>query len=76
LTPEVAFPLYDTIRSFGAQLYVDGHSEAPISPAELEAEQEKLRLAEALVREGVGDRAPDDLREYVDAFVIGSSARS
>jgi glyoxylase-like metal-dependent hydrolase (beta-lactamase superfamily II) len=30
--------LYDTVRSFGAQLYVDGHSDAPLRPRELEDE--------------------------------------
>jgi glyoxylase-like metal-dependent hydrolase (beta-lactamase superfamily II) len=71
LTAAVVFALYDTVRAFGAQLYVDGHSEAPITPAELEAEQEKTRLAEALVRDGASDTASDDLREYVDAFLVG-----
>jgi glyoxylase-like metal-dependent hydrolase (beta-lactamase superfamily II) len=51
LTADVAFPLYDAVRAFGAKLYVDGHSEAPIPPAELEAHLEKMRLAETFVRE-------------------------
>jgi glyoxylase-like metal-dependent hydrolase (beta-lactamase superfamily II) len=49
-TSELAFPLHDTLRAFGARLYVEGHSEAPIPPAELEALMDKMRLAETSVR--------------------------
>jgi len=48
---DVAFPFYDAVRAFGAKLYVDGHSGAPIPPAELEAHLDKMRLAERFVRE-------------------------
>jgi glyoxylase-like metal-dependent hydrolase (beta-lactamase superfamily II) len=60
LTADVAIPLFDTIRAFGAQLYVDGHSEAPIAPAELEAEREKMLLAERFVREASSDAPADE----------------
>ncbi|HEV3478251.1 MAG TPA: MBL fold metallo-hydrolase [Gaiellaceae bacterium] len=60
LTADAAVPLYDTIRAFGAHLYVDGHSEAPIPPADLEAEREKMLLAERFVREAASDGRPDE----------------
>lgn len=60
LTANVALPLHETISAFGAQLYVDGHSEAPIPPAELEAEREKMLLAERFVREAASAGRPDD----------------
>jgi glyoxylase-like metal-dependent hydrolase (beta-lactamase superfamily II) len=50
LTPELVFPLHDAVRSFGAELYVDGHGEAVIPRAELEALAVKVRHAESSVR--------------------------
>jgi glyoxylase-like metal-dependent hydrolase (beta-lactamase superfamily II) len=60
-TADVAFPLYDAVRAFGAKLYVDGHSEAPIPPAELEAQLQKMRLAERFVRELESAGPPDEV---------------
>jgi glyoxylase-like metal-dependent hydrolase (beta-lactamase superfamily II) len=37
LTPELVVPLHKAVRGFGAELYVDGHSEAVLRPADLEA---------------------------------------
>jgi glyoxylase-like metal-dependent hydrolase (beta-lactamase superfamily II) len=59
-TADVAFPLYDAVRAFGAKLYVDGHSEAPIPLAELDAHLEKMRLAERFVRELASAGPPDE----------------
>jgi glyoxylase-like metal-dependent hydrolase (beta-lactamase superfamily II) len=50
LTPELVFPLHDAVRGFGAELYVDGHGEAVIPRAELEALAVKVRHAESSVR--------------------------
>jgi glyoxylase-like metal-dependent hydrolase (beta-lactamase superfamily II) len=50
LTPQLVFPLHDTIRGFGAQLFVEGHGEAVIPRADLERLTVKTRLAEASVR--------------------------
>jgi glyoxylase-like metal-dependent hydrolase (beta-lactamase superfamily II) len=50
LTPELVFPLHDAIRGFGAELYVDGHDEAVIPRATLEALAVKVRHAESTVR--------------------------
>jgi glyoxylase-like metal-dependent hydrolase (beta-lactamase superfamily II) len=50
LTPELVFPLHDAVRSFGAELYVDGHGEAVIPRSELEALAVKVRHAESSVR--------------------------
>jgi glyoxylase-like metal-dependent hydrolase (beta-lactamase superfamily II) len=61
LTADRAFPLYDTVRVFGAELYVDGHSEAPIPPAEVEVHLEKMRLAERFVRELTSAGPPDEV---------------
>jgi glyoxylase-like metal-dependent hydrolase (beta-lactamase superfamily II) len=51
LTPQLVFPLHETVRGFGAQLFVDGHGEAVMSRADFERLTEKARLAEASVRE-------------------------
>jgi glyoxylase-like metal-dependent hydrolase (beta-lactamase superfamily II) len=50
LTPELVFPLCDAIRSFGAELLVEGHCEAVITQADLEGRATRIRLAETLVR--------------------------
>jgi glyoxylase-like metal-dependent hydrolase (beta-lactamase superfamily II) len=70
LTAELVFPLFDTVRAFGASLCVDGHTEGLIEPAELDAEVEKMRLAERMAREGAGDDG--ELADYVRAFATGS----
>lgn len=51
LTSERALPLLDAVLAFGAEQYVEGHSETVIPGAELEALAAKVRLAERLVRE-------------------------
>jgi glyoxylase-like metal-dependent hydrolase (beta-lactamase superfamily II) len=43
LTAELVLPLFDTVRAFGATLYVDGHSEGLIQLSELDAELERIR---------------------------------
>ena len=50
LTPELVFPLHDAVRGFGAELYIDGHDEAVIPRATLEALAVKVRHAESTVR--------------------------
>jgi glyoxylase-like metal-dependent hydrolase (beta-lactamase superfamily II) len=50
LTPELVLPLYDAVRSFGAELLVDGHSDAVMPRADLEALAIRIRLAETSVR--------------------------
>jgi glyoxylase-like metal-dependent hydrolase (beta-lactamase superfamily II) len=60
LRAELAFPLYDAVRAFGAKLYIDGHSDAPIPPADIEADLEKMRLAERFVREFASAESLDD----------------
>jgi glyoxylase-like metal-dependent hydrolase (beta-lactamase superfamily II) len=50
-TPEVVFPLFETVLDFGAELHVDGHSPRLIERAELERVAGEMRLAEVLVRE-------------------------
>jgi glyoxylase-like metal-dependent hydrolase (beta-lactamase superfamily II) len=51
LTPELVFPLHEAVRGFGAELYVEGHGEAVIPRAHLEALAVKVRQAESSVRE-------------------------
>jgi glyoxylase-like metal-dependent hydrolase (beta-lactamase superfamily II) len=60
LTADVAFALDEAVRAFDAQLYVDGHSPTPIPPAEFAAGQEKMRLAETVVRDLANDCPPDE----------------
>jgi glyoxylase-like metal-dependent hydrolase (beta-lactamase superfamily II) len=43
VTAELALPLHETILSFGAQIYVEGHHDALTSPAELDAYLAELR---------------------------------
>jgi glyoxylase-like metal-dependent hydrolase (beta-lactamase superfamily II) len=50
LTPARMLPLLDAILGFGAELSVEGHSEAVIPRAELEQFADKVRFAERLVR--------------------------
>lgn len=59
LTPEVVFPLHDTVRAFGAELFVDGHSEAVIQREELDTVVDTMRLADTAVRE-LGTGGPPD----------------
>jgi hypothetical protein len=35
-TSEEVFPLIKTVRAFGAELFVEGHSETVLAPTELE----------------------------------------
>jgi glyoxylase-like metal-dependent hydrolase (beta-lactamase superfamily II) len=51
LTPELVFPLHEVVCGFGAELYVEGHGEAVIPRAHLEALAVKVRQAESSVRE-------------------------
>jgi hypothetical protein len=44
-TAERALPLHETIRGFGAELFVDGHGEAAYGRSELEAYLEEIRAA-------------------------------
>jgi glyoxylase-like metal-dependent hydrolase (beta-lactamase superfamily II) len=86
LTSALALPLFDAVLDFGAEQYVDGHSETVISPAELEALAEKVRLTERLVRESstrheaaivaqvreqTAEEPDEDLVFFVRAFIAG-----
>lgn len=44
-TAELALPLHETIRGFGAELFVDGHGEATYGRSELDAYLEEIRAA-------------------------------
>jgi glyoxylase-like metal-dependent hydrolase (beta-lactamase superfamily II) len=46
-TAELAVPLIDTVRGFGAELFVDGHNEAILSRAELDEAIEEARSSPA-----------------------------
>ena len=85
-TPERALPLLDAVLGFGAELYVEGHSETVIPAAELEALAGKVRLAEKLVRESstrdeasivaqvrevTAEEPDEDLVFFVRAFIAG-----
>jgi glyoxylase-like metal-dependent hydrolase (beta-lactamase superfamily II) len=69
LTPESAFRLRDTILGFAAEHYVEGHHESVSSRTDMEELLEKMRLAEAAVREGSEITAPDEDTEY---FIHGA----
>jgi len=60
LTPELVFPLHEAVRGFGAELYVDGHGEAVIPRAHLEALAVSVRHAEASVRALAHGGRPDE----------------
>jgi glyoxylase-like metal-dependent hydrolase (beta-lactamase superfamily II) len=87
-TAERALPLLDAVLGFGAELYVEGHSETVISAAELEALAGKVRFAEKVVRESskrdessvlgrvreqTADEPDEDLVFFVRAFIAGYS---
>ena len=77
--------------SFGAELYVEGHSETVIPPAELEALPDKVRVAELFVRgatgapaelavlskirEETGQEPDEDMASFVRAFIAGNPRR-
>lgn len=74
LRAESAFPLYDAILEFDAELYVEGHNEAVSSRVEMERMNEKLRAAEQAAREGtVVDTSDEDTDYFLEAFKAGSS---
>jgi glyoxylase-like metal-dependent hydrolase (beta-lactamase superfamily II) len=91
LTRDRALPLLEAVFAFGAELYVEGHSETVIQPAELEALADKVRVAEKFVRGATGvpaeaaviseireqtGQAPDeDTVSFVRAFIAGSARR-
>jgi glyoxylase-like metal-dependent hydrolase (beta-lactamase superfamily II) len=75
LTPELAFPLHDSVLGFDAELYVGGHDESVLTRAELEGLVEKMRLAESAAREGLPLAAGDeDLEYFARAFRAGDPA--
>jgi glyoxylase-like metal-dependent hydrolase (beta-lactamase superfamily II) len=73
LTSELAFPLFDAILGFDAETYIEGHSASISSRADIEALNEKVRLAEKAVREGSAGVIPDDddTTSFVEAFRAG-----
>lgn len=69
LTAESAFRLRDVILGFAAEHYVEGHHESVSSRSDMEDWFEKMRLAEAAVREGTAIAVPDEDTEYfIQAF--------
>jgi glyoxylase-like metal-dependent hydrolase (beta-lactamase superfamily II) len=85
-TAERALPLLDAVLGFGADLYVEGHSETVIPAAELEALAGKVRFAEKIVRESSSrdesfvlaqvraqsaEEPDEDLVAFVRAFIAG-----
>ena len=86
LTPERMLPLLDAVFEFGAELFVDGHSEVVIPRAELNSLADKVRRAESMVRaaatEGIqpeeeavlakaAEEPEEDLVAFVRAFIAG-----
>jgi glyoxylase-like metal-dependent hydrolase (beta-lactamase superfamily II) len=77
LTPESAFRLRETVLSFDAAHYVDGHHESVSSRSEMETLFEKMRLAESAVREGSElAGADEDTAYFFQAFTVGSQHRT
>jgi glyoxylase-like metal-dependent hydrolase (beta-lactamase superfamily II) len=77
LTRQAALPLRDTILSFDAEHYVEGHHESVSSRSELEELLEKMELAERAAREDAALTAPDEDTEYfLEAFRTGLRIRS
>jgi glyoxylase-like metal-dependent hydrolase (beta-lactamase superfamily II) len=74
LTAELAFPLYDAIFEFDAEVYVEGHHPSVSTRADVEVLIEKARAAERAVREGSVLAAHDEETEsFVRAFEKGMS---
>jgi glyoxylase-like metal-dependent hydrolase (beta-lactamase superfamily II) len=72
LTAELAFPMHDAILGFNAELYVDGHGASVLSRPDIEGVIEKMRLADAAVRDGSAIADPDEDTEYfIQAFRAG-----
>ncbi len=77
LTAELAFPLHDAVLGFDAVLYVDGHSASVLSRPDIEGLIEKMRSAEAAVREGSAIAVSDEDTEYfIQAFRAGRATAS
>jgi glyoxylase-like metal-dependent hydrolase (beta-lactamase superfamily II) len=75
LTAERSFRLHDVLRSFGAELYVEGHHSAVVTRAEFEELLDKMRRAEQAVREGrTIEDADEDTADFLEAFGAGLSA--
>ena len=67
-----AFPLHAAILGFDAELYVDGHGASVLSRPDIEAVMEKMRLADAAVRDSSAIPVPDEDTEYfIQAFRAG-----
>jgi glyoxylase-like metal-dependent hydrolase (beta-lactamase superfamily II) len=76
LTSESAFRLRDIILGFAAEHYVEGHHESVSSRREMERLFDKMRLAEAAVREGSALTEPDeDIEYFVEGFKAGNARR-
>jgi glyoxylase-like metal-dependent hydrolase (beta-lactamase superfamily II) len=72
MTAELALPLADTILSFDAEHYVEGHHPSVSSRAEMEDLIGKLRRAEQAVREGTAIPEPgEDTQAFLQAFGKG-----
>ena len=74
LTPELAFPLYETILGFGAERFVEGHHSSVVSNAEMKQLTEKMHAAARGVADGTTIAPGDeDTAYYVEAFEAGRS---
>jgi glyoxylase-like metal-dependent hydrolase (beta-lactamase superfamily II) len=75
LTAEDAFRLHDVLRSFDAELYVEGHHPSVATNAEFEELLGKMRRAERAVRDGTTIDDPDeDTAGFLQAFAAGRAA--
>lgn len=83
------FPLLDTILSFDAERYVEGHTDSLLTRADIEAIATRLRLAGTLVEQigtnkdavlaivakQTGQKPDDEMISLVDAFIAGLSLK-
>jgi hypothetical protein len=60
LTAALAFPLLEAVRSFEAELYVEGHGEGVVPRAEGEALMDEIAFAGKLVEELAAEEKPPD----------------
>lgn len=81
------FPLLDTILSYDAERYIEGHTDSLLTRADIEAMATRMRLAGTLVEQfgtdkdavlaiaekQSGQKPDDEMISLVDAFITGLS---
>ena len=84
-TTKRLFPLLDTISSFNADYYIEGHSPNMMSRAELMVIVDKMRLVGKIVdelgadenavseaiKEQIGSDLDEDTLEFIQSFIAG-----